>query len=356
MAVEAGDRGQGATLDLDDRNSQARGVEDETLQRLAALRHDEQAAGRAAGDERLLDRTTACDELLALADQVGWRDAGPVGIRGPRVGLAPRSIAAAARSVGAPAGPVAEPAGRTLRSIGLRTGRAGSIGPERRPVGAIARLLASLPETLRRAVWRVPGTRSRPAVRPAIERRARPESARPARPRGAWSRSIRSRSAGPRSSRSFPALSSARFAWPRAGPLSVGRPGVTRPWPTERGPRGTGEAIAGTGSVALERAPPTESSGAVRRSLAAWSERPFIAVTTVVAVRTGAAGATTEAEARARSAIRWPIIAPWSEGLAARIAATCPTPSTRPTGSAAARSCAGCPAPAGASPASIRAA
>jgi hypothetical protein len=48
-------------------------MEDEPLERLASLRHDEQAARLAAGRERLLDRSTAGDQLLVLADEVGWR-------------------------------------------------------------------------------------------------------------------------------------------------------------------------------------------------------------------------------------------------------------------------------------------
>ena len=71
VAVEAGERGQRAALELDDRNAQARRVEDELLERLAALRDDEQAEGRPAGGERLLDRPATGDELLVRTEQVG---------------------------------------------------------------------------------------------------------------------------------------------------------------------------------------------------------------------------------------------------------------------------------------------
>ena len=50
-------------------------MQDELLERHAALRDDEQPTSLAAGDERLLDRAAACDELLTL----GWRD--PLGRR-----------------------------------------------------------------------------------------------------------------------------------------------------------------------------------------------------------------------------------------------------------------------------------
>ena len=72
VAVEPGQRGERAALDLDDRDPQARRVEDELLERLAALGHDEQAASLAAGDERLLDRPAPGHQLLELGvEQVG---------------------------------------------------------------------------------------------------------------------------------------------------------------------------------------------------------------------------------------------------------------------------------------------
>ena len=58
------DRGQRPAFDLDDRDAQARGVEDQLLEGLATLWHDEQATRLAAGDERLLDRTPPGDQLV----------------------------------------------------------------------------------------------------------------------------------------------------------------------------------------------------------------------------------------------------------------------------------------------------
>ncbi len=74
VAVEAGERGQRAAFDFDNRDSKAGCVEDEALQRLASLRDDEQAMGGPAGDEGLLDRTAARDQLFVLPQEIGWRD------------------------------------------------------------------------------------------------------------------------------------------------------------------------------------------------------------------------------------------------------------------------------------------
>jgi hypothetical protein len=48
-------------------------VEDELLERLAALRNDEQPTRFSASQERLLDRPATGDELIFRADQVGGR-------------------------------------------------------------------------------------------------------------------------------------------------------------------------------------------------------------------------------------------------------------------------------------------
>jgi hypothetical protein len=49
-------------------------VEDELLERLAALRDNEQANGLAVGDERLLDGMATRDEFLVLTEEVRrWR-------------------------------------------------------------------------------------------------------------------------------------------------------------------------------------------------------------------------------------------------------------------------------------------
>jgi hypothetical protein len=49
-------------------------VQDEPLERLAALRDDEQPMGRSPGHEGFLDRATAGDELLVLSQEVRRRD------------------------------------------------------------------------------------------------------------------------------------------------------------------------------------------------------------------------------------------------------------------------------------------
>jgi hypothetical protein len=92
MAVEPGDRGQRAALDLDDRDAERCRMEDEALECLAALRDDQQATGRPPGDERLLDRPAPGDELLVLAQQVRGSDARAVGVRWPPRGVAPGSV------------------------------------------------------------------------------------------------------------------------------------------------------------------------------------------------------------------------------------------------------------------------
>ena len=68
VAIETGERRQRAALDLDDRDAQRRGVQDDPLERLAPLRSDEQPARRTTGGERLLDRATPGDELLTLGE------------------------------------------------------------------------------------------------------------------------------------------------------------------------------------------------------------------------------------------------------------------------------------------------
>ena len=127
VAVEAGQRGQRAALDLDDRDPQARRMEDELLERLTALRHDEQAAGLAAGDERLLDGPAAGDELLGLEiDQAIRRRWTPAGTR-PAAGRGPRRRPGARRRPDGPSGrtpygrPRADEPAVACRAAGLRT-------------------------------------------------------------------------------------------------------------------------------------------------------------------------------------------------------------------------------------------
>jgi len=70
VTVEASQRGQRPAFDLDDGDPEARRVENESFQRLAALRNDEQAMGRSAGDECLLDRTASGNQLLVVREQI----------------------------------------------------------------------------------------------------------------------------------------------------------------------------------------------------------------------------------------------------------------------------------------------
>ena len=49
-------------------------MQNEAFERLAALRNDEQAPGRSVGDERLLNRAAAGDELLVGAEEVRRSD------------------------------------------------------------------------------------------------------------------------------------------------------------------------------------------------------------------------------------------------------------------------------------------
>ena len=127
VAVEAGEGGQRAALHLDDRDPQARGVEDELLERLPALRDDEQADRGSPGDERLLDRAAAGDQLLVLGEEAGGRRR--------------RAAIAVRASPGCRAGPTHGGADRIrVRVAGRRTAGVdpanGGRGPgERRPRG-----------------------------------------------------------------------------------------------------------------------------------------------------------------------------------------------------------------------------
>jgi hypothetical protein len=51
-------------------------VQDQLLEGVPSLRHDEQPMGGPAGREDLLDRAPARDQLLIGSEQVGWRQAG----------------------------------------------------------------------------------------------------------------------------------------------------------------------------------------------------------------------------------------------------------------------------------------
>src|SRR4051794_39337188 len=98
MAIEPRDSRQRAALDLDDRDPQARGMENESLERLAPARDHEQPQGGAARDERFLDRATAGDQLFALGQEVRRRDRASVD-RGRPSGLPGAPTAGSARPI-----------------------------------------------------------------------------------------------------------------------------------------------------------------------------------------------------------------------------------------------------------------
>ena len=86
VAVEPGQRGESSAFDLDYRDAEVRGMQDELLESQAALRDHEQADRLAMGDESLFDRVAPGDDFLVLAQQVarGRRDGRPrpAGLRG----------------------------------------------------------------------------------------------------------------------------------------------------------------------------------------------------------------------------------------------------------------------------------
>ena len=70
MTVEAGQRGERPAFDLDDRDPQVRGVQNQLLEGLAPLRNDQKPMRLAAGDERLLDGVPAGDQFLVFSEQI----------------------------------------------------------------------------------------------------------------------------------------------------------------------------------------------------------------------------------------------------------------------------------------------
>jgi hypothetical protein len=85
VTVETGDGGQRSALHLDDRDPEAGRVQNEPLEGLSALGDDEQADGRASGNERLLDRPATGDELFTRVEQAdrGWGRRAAI-LTGPR--------------------------------------------------------------------------------------------------------------------------------------------------------------------------------------------------------------------------------------------------------------------------------
>jgi len=130
VAIEAGERGQGPALDLDDRDTEAGRVQDEPLQRLASLRDDEQAMGRPARDERLLDGATAGDELFVVAEVIGWRD------RRAEAGLGAGSVRPRSARTGPPSAAIVGPGSLEATPVEWPTDRAGATGKVGAPGGA----------------------------------------------------------------------------------------------------------------------------------------------------------------------------------------------------------------------------
>jgi hypothetical protein len=158
-------------------------VKDQSLERLASLRHDEQAARLASGGERLLDRPPAGDQLLVLADEVGWRQRRSCLVRAVgsgrwtaarvrRTGVATPGCGSAgtARSVVAGRTATVRRAPAVIGAIAIAIGRSGPIvGTERPVVGrsvadAVGRSMAALILISRRRAGAVLG-------RPAVGRR-----------------------------------------------------------------------------------------------------------------------------------------------------------------------------------------
>ncbi len=76
VAIETGDGRQDPTLDLDDRDPEADGMEDEILEGLPPVGNDEEAACSAAGDEGLPDRPPTGDDLVVGTDELAEAVAG----------------------------------------------------------------------------------------------------------------------------------------------------------------------------------------------------------------------------------------------------------------------------------------
>ena len=78
VTVESGDGRERPAFDFDDGDAQPGCVQDELLECVATVRHDEEAVGRATRSEDLLDRATAGDQYRsACAGQAPNRSTRP---------------------------------------------------------------------------------------------------------------------------------------------------------------------------------------------------------------------------------------------------------------------------------------
>ena len=73
VAVEPGEGREGSAFHLDDRDPEARGVQDQALECLPALGHDQEADRRPTGDEGLFDRAASCHQFLVTLEEAGGR-------------------------------------------------------------------------------------------------------------------------------------------------------------------------------------------------------------------------------------------------------------------------------------------
>jgi hypothetical protein len=247
-------------------------MENELLERCSTLRHDEQADRGPAGNEGLLDGTATGNELLVLADLLGWR-------KRRRPGR---------WSVGSPARPPVERrAVAAIRTAIERRSRAARSGTERSVVAwsglpgpvtaggpALTRAIvtrsvvagAVLPRSIRRAE-RTP-TRRAPIEGSALG------PGRPVAPRAGCRRSLAPRSVEARAGRSWSVGSWSRWSEAvRTQPLGTA---VTAPltgvaWSVEACALGPRAAVARTRSGSSRSTPrPRAASRAWPRTARPW--------------------------------------------------------------------------------------
>jgi hypothetical protein len=70
VTIEAGQRGQRPAFDLDDRDPEIGGVQNQLLEGLTALRDHEKPMRLTVGNERLLDGVPAGNQFLVLSEQI----------------------------------------------------------------------------------------------------------------------------------------------------------------------------------------------------------------------------------------------------------------------------------------------
>src|SRR5215210_1915450 len=135
VAVEPGHGRERAALDLDDGNPEVRGVEDDPLERFAALWDDKESLCVAACGERLLDGAAAGDELLVLGEEIGRRGRRPfrgrTQLAGPPLAAVRAGTLGNAAVVGAPPRPRFAAGRAAVRAIRSAVIRGAPIDPRR---------------------------------------------------------------------------------------------------------------------------------------------------------------------------------------------------------------------------------